>query len=342
VGYYLGNTRASFVVENGQITKKSQADFDPWGVKHSNSISNPVLNRFEYQGKEKDATFGLNWINLGARRYNPTIGLLDAVDPMAILANSQSTNSYVNGNPLSFIDPTGMMADSTGGGTGRVPGMPPSEISPAPPPQATNNNNTFQPIPYLYQSIAGSGGGHPVIKQYKPDMADRWREGNILQQMAYGFADGIYSIATYSDHHLGGAQFENYDDKINTKLFWLMTLAGPISNIGKGTQVGKNLISNIRFPVYRVFGNVSKQSGFSWTFINPKLFTANFFRKIAGLPNGNSATSIVKGSAKVKDVKLLRQALPLDGNPGGLPELIIDPKNVRMKAPGDFKSYFKF
>ncbi|QMW02856.1 hypothetical protein [Spirosoma foliorum] len=65
-----------------------------------------------------------------------------------------------------------------------------------------------------------------TIKAYEPDMADRWRDGNIAQQLTYGFADGIYSM--FADNHLGGRGFNSYDDKIKTRLGGLMTLGGPL------------------------------------------------------------------------------------------------------------------
>ena len=58
------------------------------------------------------------------------------------------------------------------------------------------------------------------------------------------------------------------------------------------------------------------------------------FRNKAGLPSGkesgstNTAEFMVKGKAKKTDIIKERKALPLDGNEGGLDELIIDPDNV--------------
>jgi hypothetical protein len=60
------------------------------------------------------------------------------------------------------------------------------------------------------------------------------------------------------------------------------------------------------------------------------------FRDAAGLPSGgpsgatNTADFLVKGRANASDVIKSRSALPLDGNKGGLPEIIIDPKNARI------------
>jgi len=51
------------------------------------------------------------------------------------------------------------------------------------------------------------------------------------------------------------------------------------------------------------------------------------------LPSGgatNTAEFLIKGEANSFDIIKSRSALPLDGNKGGLPELIIDPKNVNI------------
>ncbi|WP_410220750.1 hypothetical protein [Pedobacter sp.] len=39
---------------------------------------------------------------------------------------------------------------------------------------------------------------------------------------------------------------------------------------------------------------------------------------------------MLEGTVKNKNIIKTRAALPLDGNKGGLPELIIDPKNVKI------------
>jgi len=86
--------------------------------------------------------------------------------------------------------------------------------------------------------------------------------------------------------------------------------------------------------VYRVFGGDARAQGFSWTTVDPR--TVKNFRDAAGLPSGgasgatNTADFLIKGQAKASDIIKSRSALPLDGNRGGLPELIIDPKNVKL------------
>lgn len=86
--------------------------------------------------------------------------------------------------------------------------------------------------------------------------------------------------------------------------------------------------------VYRAFGDDARAQGFSWTTKDPR--TVSNFRDAAGLPSGgasganNSADFLIQGRAKVQDVIKFKSADPLDGNVGGLPELIIDPKNVNI------------
>jgi RHS repeat-associated protein len=105
---HLGNTRVSFRALGNSLVKVAETAFDPFGVvlKDVGKI-NGVSNRFEFQGKESDKTFGLNRINLGARTVNPTIGRFDRIDVMAEKYFSYSTYNYVINNPLIIVDPDG-------------------------------------------------------------------------------------------------------------------------------------------------------------------------------------------------------------------------------------------
>jgi RHS repeat-associated protein len=97
-------------------------------------------------------------------------------------------------------------------------------------------------------------------------------------------------------------------------------------------KVAKNGDGTI--DVYRVFGGDARAQGFSWTTKDPR--KVDNFRDAAGLPSGgasgatNTADFLIKGKANASDIIKSRSALPLDGNKGGLPELIIDPKNVNL------------
>ena len=63
--------------------------------------------------------------------------------------------------------------------------------------------------------------------------------------------------------------------------------------------------------------------------MNPN--TVDNFRDAAGLLDVNTGRFVLEGTVNPADIIKSRQALPLDGNRGGLLELIIDPKNVNTK-----------
>jgi len=65
------------------------------------------LNQYQYNSKEKQANFGLNWNDYGARMYDSQIGRWHGVDPVARKAPSFSSYVYVLNNPLRFVDPNG-------------------------------------------------------------------------------------------------------------------------------------------------------------------------------------------------------------------------------------------
>ena len=104
---HLGNTRVSFKANGNQLEQTAKSDFEPFGLKLSNSVANSVQNRWEMQGKASEQTFGLNRIDLGARTVNPLTVVWDRVDIMAEKYNSFSPYNYVLNNPLKVIDPNG-------------------------------------------------------------------------------------------------------------------------------------------------------------------------------------------------------------------------------------------
>ena len=105
---HLGNTRTAFKANGTNLEKTSETAFDPWGVvlRDAGQV-NGIQNRFEFQGKESEKTFGLNRIDLGARTLNPTIGRMDRVDNFADKYFSFSPFHYTINNPLRFIDING-------------------------------------------------------------------------------------------------------------------------------------------------------------------------------------------------------------------------------------------
>jgi RHS repeat-associated protein len=86
----------------------------PFGLNTNYSwMNNTTLldNRYQYNGKELNDDFGLNWIDYGARWYDAAVGRWWSVDPMAGKYVRWSGYNYVLGNPIKLIDPDGRSVD---------------------------------------------------------------------------------------------------------------------------------------------------------------------------------------------------------------------------------------
>jgi hypothetical protein len=162
--------------------------------------------------------------------------------------------------------------------------------------------------------------------------------------------NGIFSYVFQHKDHLGNVRLSyaentaSAEETVFSDGFERGTVIGEVIGAVAGTKganvatkaITTSLKANKAVNVFRVFGGDAKASGFSWTPKDPR-GVANF-RDAAGLPSGgasgamNTAESLIQGTVKNKNIIQRRSALPLDGNKGGLPEYIIDPKNVNVKS----------
>jgi len=68
-------------------------------------------NKYQYNEKELNDDFGLNWMDYGARFYDPSIGRFWTIDPLAEADAHQTPYTYANNNPVSNVDEDGLAGD---------------------------------------------------------------------------------------------------------------------------------------------------------------------------------------------------------------------------------------
>jgi RHS repeat-associated protein len=103
---HLGSVR-QLVDAPGQVTLAQS--YDPFGVLMSQFTNFPVSQPFGYTGEWWDAEAEL--LYLRARYYDPTVGRLISKDRFPGDFNEPQTLngwSYVDGNPVNLVDPTGL------------------------------------------------------------------------------------------------------------------------------------------------------------------------------------------------------------------------------------------
>jgi RHS repeat-associated protein len=113
----LGNTRITFadLDNSGTVTTAEilqQNHYYPFGA-NIEGLTKTSPNKYQYNGKEWNADFGLEWNDYGARFYDPWVGRWWGVDLLAEKYGNWSSYHYVLGNPMKFVDKTGMSATST-------------------------------------------------------------------------------------------------------------------------------------------------------------------------------------------------------------------------------------
>ena len=111
-------------VEHRQGLLVQENHYDPYGLDLAGlSHSSPglkSLNQYSWNGKEKQAEFGLNWHDHGWRFYDPQLGRWVVVDPEAEEGDQEGWTTYQFGlnNAVRYNDLDGRQA---GPGDGALP-----------------------------------------------------------------------------------------------------------------------------------------------------------------------------------------------------------------------------
>lgn len=101
---HLGSIRA--IVDNfGNVIERN--DYYPFGARHMKNNYLISDNRYKYNGKEKQVTGDLNYLDYGMRMYDSRLGRWLGIDPMLGLYYAQTPYCYTLNNPVNLIDPNG-------------------------------------------------------------------------------------------------------------------------------------------------------------------------------------------------------------------------------------------
>ena len=111
---HLGNTRVTFsdLNNDGIVTSadiKQINHYYPFGLNMEGNWNGAVgKNKYQYNSKELNSDFGLEWNDYGARFYDPAGGRWLSPDPLAEKYMNHSPYNYVKNSPTLLVDPNGM------------------------------------------------------------------------------------------------------------------------------------------------------------------------------------------------------------------------------------------
>jgi RHS repeat-associated protein len=112
---YLGNTRVTFSDLNNDdaINEKEEIiqinNYYAFGLNMEGNWNGASgTNKYQYNGKELNDDFGLNWNDYGFRMYDAAVGRWWVREPLANSYPSVTPYNYCFNNPINFIDPLGL------------------------------------------------------------------------------------------------------------------------------------------------------------------------------------------------------------------------------------------
>lgn len=88
---------------------RQQYSYDPYGNVTASDTTTGFTNPYQYTGREADVV-GLYYYR--ARYYRPSVGGFISEDPLGFGGGQGSFYAYVGGNPINYLDPTGLSAQT--------------------------------------------------------------------------------------------------------------------------------------------------------------------------------------------------------------------------------------
>ena len=195
-------------------------------------------NKYQYNEKELNDDFGLDWLDYGARFYDASVGRFWTIDPLAEADAHQTPYAYANNNPVSNIDVEGLAGDKPidGGMKATVTvtaknGQTPMQVKT---PQVTSIGSGSNPAAL----VAAAMGSSSSASSSSSTASSSSTEGVSGPGISEGAMDGIQGL-------IGVAQFFPVANTV-------AGLTNAAIDIGRGNywSAGLNLVSSI--PVFGI------------------------------------------------------------------------------------------
>ncbi len=336
----LGNVRQ---LADAQGAVFDRYAYSPYGLPAANGRLNPSQklndgNTFGFGGQDHDPVFGQ--VYLRARYYTPGLGRFTAPDPLVVTGldlPGMSPYAYAQDNPLSYLDPSGLIGQKLNRGldftyAAMVTGL--SVVGAA------------MSVVMLATTPVGWAGFAVLAVLTASHFIGAVHDVSAFSQGNYdeiGTGDPLYKWAG----EVGGAAGE-YILAGTEGLAWM----GSVSAAPPGSRVPRNsAISTPYGPaaqedsaaalaarqqvdqgelLYRKgnFGEQRVLEAQHWAMENP---SNPEYDSIYGVPYTGKADYIVGGELRPNEPFITREAPPIYPNPGGGIEVVTEPRAVRLR-----------
>ena len=101
---HLGSVRAMVDADGNAVERN---DYYPFGAQHARADYPQITNRYKFNGKEREKAGGADWLDYGARRYDPALARWTTPDPLGDSYLPYSPYAYCLNNPVKLVDPDG-------------------------------------------------------------------------------------------------------------------------------------------------------------------------------------------------------------------------------------------
>ena len=105
---HLGSVRTMVDAEGNAVERN---DYYPFGAQHARTDYPQIANRYKFNGKEREKAGGADWLDYGARRYDPALARWTTPDPLGDSYLPYSPYAYCLNNPVKLVDPNGAYMD---------------------------------------------------------------------------------------------------------------------------------------------------------------------------------------------------------------------------------------